>query len=1036
MILKTFIKRPILASVCSLLIFIAGLICIPLLAVELYPGLAPVQISVYANYVGANSKTVETSVTIPLEEAINGIEDMKYITSTSGNDGSCNINIIFNSTRNPDDALLDVQTRVKEVEARLPNEVKMEGISILKNSSAMVLMYTLTAKDNKYSSEFLSNYATSYIKDFIQRVNGVSRVTVDGDRTYAMRIWLDPYKLSNRGLTVSDITEALSEQNIQVPAGVIGASPNNNNQEFQMNIQINGRISTPKEFEDIIIKSEDNNTIRLKDVARIELGADSYSTISRYNGQESTGLSIYQLPRANALSIAKGVKKVMAELQKSFPKDLELNLVVDSSMLVEESVKEVVFTLICSLILVVLVIYIFLQKIKTTIIPVVTIPISLIGTFCVMKAFNFSINTFTMFGIVLATALVVDDAIIVVENIERFIKNKNLSPEEASLDGIKEIFSAVVATSLVLITIFVPIAFFPGTTGILYRQFAITIACSIFISAFVSVTLTPTMTARLLTKEQKESGLFKKLNTFFEKTLGQYHILLKKVIENSKKVMIVFIILLVLTVILFKVVPNSFIPVEDQAYFTVAIQAPKGISLNRTAEIVNKVTDKMKAYKDIIGIFEFTGFGLSGQSPSEATLYVTLKPLNERKGKKHSAKYIVDSLNMDFNKIPEATVVAFEPPAVEEIGTVGGFQFEIKDNSGHSMEDLYNASQAVVQEANKYSSLTGLFSSFSANTPQIDLNIDKLKAKQMGVSLKDIYDTLQVNLGSMYVNDFNFVNKIYRVYVQADKDYRTNIKDIGRIYVRNSKGDMIPISNFAKYNITYGPDIIQHYNLRPSSEITGSVVSGVSMGKAIKDMEKIAHKVLPGGFSFEWSGLVLEQQESAKKTVLIFSLSFIFVFLILAALYEDLLAPVVIMFSVPLALFGAILFQWIRGLDNDVFCQIGLVMLIGLACKNGILIVEFANQLKIKGVELKKAITKACLIRFRPIIMTSFVCILGIIPLVFASGAGSKSHISMGTAVFGGMILSTILNLFVIPVVYLFVMKIEQKYLTKRKNEK
>lgn len=1035
MILKTFIKRPILATVCSLLIFIAGLICIPLLAVELYPGLAPVQISVYANYVGANSKTVETSVTIPLEEAINGIEDMKYITSTSGNDGSCNINIIFNSTRNPDDALLDVQTRVKEVEPRLPNEVKMEGISILKNSSAMTLTYTLTAKDNKYSSEFLSNYAGAYIKDYLQRVKGVARVTVDGDRTYAMRVWLDPYKLTNRGLTASDITEALSEQNVQVPAGEIGSAPTQNGQKFQMNIQINGRLSTPKEFEDIIIKSENNNIVKLKDVARVELGADSYSTISRYNGQESTGLSVYQLPRANALTIAKGVKKEMAKLEKSFPKDLEAHLVVDSSMLVEESVKEVVITLICSLLLVIFVIYMFLQKVKTTIIPAITIPISLVGTFCVMKAMGFSINTFTLFGIVLATGLVVDDAIIVVENIERFIRNKNLSPEDASFEGIKEIFSAVIATSLVLITIFVPIAFFPGTTGILYRQFAVTIACSIFISAFVSITLTPAMTARLLTIESSTNKLFEKFNILFDELIKKYHEILLKVIRNSRKVIVVFVVLLLLTGILFKIVPNSFIPIEDQAYFTVMIQAPEGISLNKTSEIVEKVTEKMKEYKDIIGIFEFTGYSFMGQSPSKAMLFVTLKPLNERKGKKHSAKYIVDSLNEELDKIPEATIVAFEPPAIEELGSVGGFQFEIKDNADHPMDELAQISQAVVQEANKYFTLTGLFSSFSANTPQVDLKIDKLKAKQMGVSLKDIYDTLQVYMGSMYVNDFNFINKIYRVYVQADIDYRTNIKDIGRLYVKNNKGDMVPISNLISYDITFAPDVIQHYNLRRSSEITGSAVGGVSIGKAIKDMEEIANNVLPRDYSFEWSGLILEQQESSSKTVLIFTLSFIFVFMILAALYEDLFAPVVIMFSVPLALFGAILFQWLRGLDNDIFCQIGLVMLIGLACKNGILIVEFANQLKTKGNDIKTAIVQACLIRFRPIIMTSFVCILGVLPLVFATGAGSKSHISMGTAVFGGMILSTILNLFIIPVIYLFVMNLEQKLITRRTHE-
>lgn len=1028
MFLETFIKRPILSSVCSIIIFFCGLICIPLLPVEQYPQLAPPQILISANFIGANAQTVESAVTTPLEQAINGAEGMKYITSSSGNDGSCTITVTFNSNRSLDDALLDVQSRVKEVEPRLPSEVKMTGVSVTKSSSAMVILYAFRAKNGMYSSEFMSNYIDRYIKDYIQRVNGVARLNISGERKYAMRIWLNPYKLADLGMNASEVTQILSEQNMMVAAGQIGAAPIKDNQEIQLSILTQGRLQSPKEFEEIVLKSDNNNIVRLKDVARIELGAENYNLISKLNGEDSVGIEVYQLPTANAMAVAKGVKAEMAKLEKNFPTGLEASTIVDTSNIVEESINEVLFTLIGSILLVILVIYLFLQKFRTTIIPAVTIPISLVGTFVMMKILGFSINSLTLFGIVLATGLVVDDAIIVVENIERFMREHKMSPLDAAINGMKEIFGAVIATSLVLITVFVPISFFPGTTGILYRQFALTIACSIAISAFVSVTLTPAITALILKEGTKNIKFFNKFNEVFEKIKNKYNILLRFVVRNSKKAITVFCILLCATGLLFKIVPQSFIPIEDQEYFMVMIQAPPGIALQKTSEIANKVYQICKQNEDVVQVFEFTGFNFTGQTPTASLMFISLKPNHERKGKKHSAKYIVDNLNVEFSKIPDGIVVAFEPPAVQGLGSIGGFQFELQDNGDNSLATLSDVTQNLITEGSKTKELSGLFTSFNATTPQIDLVVDKLKAKQLNIPLNYIYDALQVYIGSYYVNDFTFMNKIYRVYLQADEDYRANIADLGRLYVKTPNGDMVPLSNLTSYSTIFTADSIQHYNLRRSTEITGSASNGVSMGQAVEVMENIAQKVLPRDFSYEWSGLVLEQQESGSKTFLIFALSFIFVFLILAAQYESLYSPVVIMFAVPLALFGAMLFQYLRGLENNVFCQIGLVMLIGLAGKNAILIVEFANQLREQGLTIEKAAIESCLIRFRPIIMTSFACILGILPLVLATGTGSLSRISMGTAVFGGMIVSTILNLFMTPVIYIAVMKLQEEF--------
>lgn len=1039
MFIDFFVKRPLFASVCSLIIFLIGLICIPTLPVAQYPKLAPPQVTVTCNYIGANAQTVESAVTTPLEQAINGVQGMKYITSTSGNDGTSTINVIFNSDRDLDAALLDVQTRVKQVEARLPIEIKSTGINIDKNSSAMVLLYVLTPKNDEYDISFISNYADRYIKDYIKRVNGVGNVMIYGERKFAMRLWLDPFKLASKGLSASDVVSALSEQNIQVSAGQIGSAPIDKNQPYQMSIKAEGRLQSADQFENIILKTGEHGFVRLKDVGRAELGAEDYSTITHFNGKKTIGIGVFQLPNANALSVATNVKKEMAKLEKTFPPGLESELSVDVSTTVKESIKEVLLTLLGAILLVISVIYIFLQDWKTTIIPAITIPVSLVGTFAMLKLFDFSINTLTLFGIVLATGLVVDDAIIVVENIERFIRDKKMSPQHAAIEGMKEIFGAVIATSLVLIAVFVPVSFFPGTTGQLYRQFALTIAFAISISAFNSVTLTPALSALLLKRKVKHLPIFDKINNVINKIRDTYQKYLEIVINKKKIVLAAFAGLLIATLILFKVVPQSFVPIEDQSYFLTMIQAPEGTSLQKTQNIIEKADSMIRKDKDVIGSFTVAGYSFSGVSANNALIFVTLKPIHERKGAKHSCNTIVNRLNSEFFTIPDAIVVAFEPPAIDGIGSVGGFQFEIKDETGQDINTLNTVTQAIIAEGATSDKLSGLFTTFTANSPQLDVKVDKYKAKQMNLSLQEIYNTLQVFMGSSYVNDFNYLNRIYRVYVQGDQQFRNNPNSLNQLYVRTIDGKMLPLSNVISTSRSYSPQLINHYNLLRSAEITGSAGPNSSTGQAIDQMEAIAKKVMPQNFSFEWSGIAREQLESGNKSIFIFMLSFIFVFLVLVAQYENIFAPVIILLAVPLAIFGAILAQFARGLANDVFCQIGLVMLIGLASKNAILIVEFANQLKEKGMKTTQAAITAATIRFRPIIMTSLAFILGIFPLVVATGAGSASRISMGTTVFGGMIFSTILNLFLIPVLYILVAnfqdKIKQNKKTKIKNK-
>jgi len=1029
MFLEFFVKRPRFAGVCSAIILLIGLICITKLPVSQYPEIAPPQITVRASYIGANSQTVESAVTTPLEQEINGVEGMKYITSSSSNDGVCSINIVFDLERNLDAALMDVQNRVKMAEGRLPAEIKATGISIEKNSPAMLLIYGFYSEGDKYDNYFISNYADRFIKDRLKQIKGVGQVNVFGERKYAMRLWLDPGKLAARNLIASDVVKALQEQNVQVAAGQIGQPPVDDSQAIQMSVKTTGRLQTVEEFNNLIIKTGSTGSlVKLKDVGYAELGAENYSSSAKFMGKDFVALGVFQLPSANALEVSDNVKKEMEKMSKSFPTGLKYKQIVDATDVVHESIKEVLFTLIGAILLVVAVIYVFLQNWKTTLIPAITIPISLIGTFAFLKIFGFSINTLTLFGITLATGLVVDDAIVVIENIERFIKEKGMHPAVAAVEATKEVFSAVIATSLVLIAVFVPIAFFPGVTGQLYKQFALTIAFSIAISAFNALTLTPALAAILITHQQKESFIFDKINIFIQNMRNFYNKTLNFVIQHIKPTMAIFCVLIGLTYLLFKMVPSAFVPNEDQGFIISIVQAPEGTSLSQTKKILEKAEYVYYSNPEINYAVSIAGFSFAGSGPNKGMQILSLKPYKERKGKEHSVNAVVNKLRGQLMGIPDAVIMPFEPPAIRGVGSIGGFQFQIKDEGGHTLDELSAATQAVIGTGSKSPVLLGLFSSYSANNPQIMVNVDKFKAKQLNISLQDIYTTMQIFMGSMYVNDFDYLNKVYRVYVQADQQFRNSPDSIGQFYARSQNGSMVQLSNLVSTSQIYTAQTINHYNLFRSAEINGSPFFGHSSGEAIKEMESIAKKVLPEGMSFEWAGTALEELESGSKASFIFMLSFVFIFLILVAQYESFMNPVIILMAVPVAIFGALSAQFARGFSNDVFCQIGMVMLIGLASKNAILIVEFANQLREKGLSIKDAVMQASAIRFRPIIMTSLAFILGILPLVISTGAGSASRQSMGTTIFGGMIVSTILNLLFVPVFYILIMSIREKF--------
>jgi HAE1 family hydrophobic/amphiphilic exporter-1 len=1040
MFTKFFITRPIFAGVLSAVILLGGALSIPTLPVAQYPSIAPPQITVQSEYIGANAEAVESSVTNPLEQQINGAEGLRYLSSASSDDGSSSITATFDLGRDIDKAAQDVQNRVNVAQGVLPAQVKQTGITVNKNSSSFVMAIAITSDDpKKYDTLFLSNYADRYITQAIKRVKGVGNVIIFGERKYAMRLWLNPAKMQAYGVTADDVASALQEQNVQVAAGSVGQPPAPAGQPYELKVRVEGRLTSPAEFANIIVKSGSGYLVRVSDIGSVDLGAENYATDLNFDNKTAIGIGVLQLQDANSLSVSKGVNAALEQLSHSFPPGVSYKIAFDTTVFVDESIKEVLKTLAIAITLVVLVIFLFLQDWRTTAIPAITIPVSLLGTFGLLKLFNFSINTLTLFGLTLATALVVDDAIVVIENIVRYVHEHKMDPKTAAPLAMQEIASAVIATSLVLLAVFVPVAFFPGTTGELYKQFALTIASTITISAFTALTLAPALAAVFLEGEATRHGRFMQMiGGGIQWIRDAYAKALPFGIGKRRWVLSVFAVLLVLTVFMVKIVPTGFVPDEDQGYFIVVAQGPPGAPLEYTDKIMAQAEAIMLQQPEVVDVFSVAGFSFTGVGSNNGIAFARLKPWSERRGASQSAQAVLGRLGGELFGITGAAVFAFNPPAIQGAGNVGGFDFEVEDQTNLGLPALAAAAGGIMYRANtdfdahQRPKLTSVFTTFRADNPELQLNIDRNAVQTLHVKLSDVFDTLQIMLGSDYVNDFNYRNKSYRVYVQADAPYRSRIDDLNRMYVRSSDNVMVPLSAVMTIERTLGPPTIAHYNLFRAVEFNGQPGPGVSSGQALQEMESVAKQVLPAGMTYEWTGTSLDQIEAGSATVLIFGLAVVFVFLVLAAQYESLVDPLIIIMAVPLAILGALLAVWLRGLQDDIFTQIGLVMLVGLASKNAILIVQFGNLLRAQGIPVAQAAVQAAKTRLRPILMTSFAFIFGIMPLVFASGAGQNSRHSLGTAVVGGMLISTLLNLFIIPLLYIIIAGAEERWQARR----
>jgi HAE1 family hydrophobic/amphiphilic exporter-1 len=1023
MFVDTFIRRPILASVCSLVIVLAGALAIPNMPIAWYPEVAPPTVSVTAVYTGANAETLETAVTTPLEQAINGVEGMMYMSSSSTNSGVATITVTFDVTRDPDIAAVDVQNRVNQAIGRLPAEVRQLGVTVQKVSSNFVSAGAIYSKGGEYDPLFISNYIDIYIRDTLKRVPGVADVQVFGVGKYSMRVWLDPVRLAARQITAGDVVDALREQNVNVAAGSIGEAPARAGQTYQVNVRAAGRLREPGEFENIIVKAvTDGTLVRLGDVGTVELGAESYSTLLRFQGIDAVGFAVLALPTANALDIQRGVSAEMVRLEAAFPPGLEYRIAFDTTTVVQESIAEVVETLIIAVVLVVIVMFLFLQSWRATLIPTLTMPVSLIGAFAFVNLLDFSINTLTLFAIVLATGIVVDDAIVVIENVERHIQEHGKSPMQATSDAMREVFGAVIATALVLIAVFVPVAFFPGTTGRLYQQFALTIAFSVAISAFNALTLTPALSALLLRHDTSGGGgwFFGPVEWAIRASTSVYGHILRGFMRVRWAVAVVFVGLLGLTYYVYLQVPSAFVPEEDAGYFISIVQAPPGASLEYTTNVTKEAEKILLSTPEVESAFSILGFSFTGAASNQGLIFTLLKPFEERPLREQRIQALLPRLRGPLLGIQGGLVIPFAPPGVN-IGNTGGFTFEVLDQGGSDIQALGNAVFSVVGASQQSTQVAGLFSSFTANDPQLAVEIDREKARSLGLPISEITNAMQIYLGSSYVNDFDFNNRAYRVYVQADKAYRSDPRDLGQYYARTTQGQMVPLSNVVRVRETTAPQVISHFNLFRSAQITGAAAPGVSSGQALAEMERLAATALPQGFGYAWSGISFEEIQAGGQSAAIFGIALLLVYLTLAAQYESLVLPFIVLLGVPVAVLGALSAQWARGLQNDLYCQIGLVMLIGLAAKNSILIVEFAEQLRAKGHTVIEAALESARIRLRPILMTSLAFILGVMPLVFATGAGQEGRHSVGTAVAGGMFFATFLNILFIPILYVLV---------------
>ena len=1029
MIYDTFIRRPNTAIVISLIILILGVVSIVSLPVSQYPDITPPVVQVSANYTGANAQVVEQTVATPIESQVNGVPGMSYIQSNSTSTGSMGMSVTFNIGTDINIAALDVENRVNAALPNIPEEVKALGTIVRKRTPSILMVIGVYSPGKTHGIQFVDNYTNIYIREALLRVKGVGDVFARAD-PFGMRLWLNPDKLASMKITASDVLQAVREQNVQVAAGTIGSPPQENSQAFEYTCFVEGRLASEEEFGNIVIKANpsDGSIVYLKDIARVELGKFNYSGGSFVDGQQASFLLVFQLPGSNALETANGVFKEMEKLSGSFPSDLAYLVPFETVSVVRVSIQEVVKTLLIALLLVVIVVFIFLQSWRATLIPVLAIPVSIIGAFIFFKPMGFTINTLTLFALVLAIGIVVDDAIIVVEAIQHYIDEKNLSPEEAAVMAMKDIAAPVIAIALILAAVFVPVGFIPGIVGKLYQQFAITIAFSVLLSAFVALTLTPALSSILLrpSKSVRTNGILNSFFTLFNKifklSLDTYSASVLKVIRHARYIIILLVLVIAGTLLLFKNKPTSFIPIEDDGRLYVTFELPEAGSTARTMDVLTKV---MGILNEVPGINHYAGIaGLNvitfSTKSNAGTVFCQLKPWDSRRERSQKLEGIMSELNRRFAAIKEARIIVIAPPSIPGLGSTGGFSFVLQQReSNDDIKGFEKVVRTFMAEANKRPEIGSAFTFFTASTPRYDISVDRDMCKRMGVRLTDLFGTLQTYLGSSYINDFTIYGRNFRVMAQADTSFRGDITDIERYYVRNIQGDMLPLKNFVSYKLTESAPLISHFNLYRSTEFNGEAAHGYSSGQAIEALRETADRVLPPGYGYEFSGLSREEIEAGSKSVLIFFISVIFVFLFLTALYESWSVPFSVLLAVPLGAFGAILsLTFVTKLSNNVYAQIGLVTLIGLAAKNSILIVEFAKNRVDSGMEIIKATFQAIRLRLRPILMTSLAFIFGVSPLIFASGAGAVARQTIGWTVFGGMIAATFIGIFMVPVLF------------------
>ncbi|WP_203323514.1 efflux RND transporter permease subunit [Pseudoxanthomonas beigongshangi] len=1036
---KFFIDRPIFAAVLSIVIFAAGLISIPMLPIGEYPEVVPPSVVVRTVYPGANPKVIAETVATPLEEAINGVEDMMYIKSVAGSDGVLQLTVTFKPGTDPDEAAVRVQNRVAQAQARLPEDVRRQGVTTQKQSPVFLMVVHLVSKDGKYDSLYLRNYMRLHVKDEMARITGVGDAQAFGGGDYAMRIWLDPDKVAARGLTASDVLRSVREQNVQVSAGQLGAEPMPNGSDFLLPINAKGRLESAEEFGDIVLKSgNEGEIVRLSDVARIELAAGDYTLRARLNGMNAAALGIFQAPGANALEIRDAVVAKMAEIRKKLPPGVEITSVYDTTVFVRDSIKSVITTLLEATLLVVLVVILFLQTWRASIIPLLAVPVSVVGTFAVLYLLGYSINTLTLFGLVLAIGIVVDDAIVVVENVERHIE-EGATPLEAAHLAMKEVSGPIIAIALVLCAVFVPMAFLTGVTGQFYKQFAVTIAISTVISAINSLTLSPALAAKLLKPhgapkdapariiDRLFGWLFRPFNRFFKRSSERYEGAVSRALGRRGAVFAVYALLLLGAGVMFKAVPAGFIPLQDKLYIIAGVKMPEGASIERTDAVLKKMA---KMAMEVEGVQDEIAFpGLNPlqftNTPNSGVVFFNLKPFGDRK---NSAEQITAELNQKFSTIQEGFTFALMPPPIQGLGNGSGWSLFIEDRTRLGYGELQNAVQAFQGAASQTPGMGFPISSYQANVPQLDAEVDRVKAKAQGVPLTELFDTLQTYLGSAYVNDFNMFGRTWQVIAQADGQFRDNVEDIANLRTRNANGEMVPVGSMVNIKQTYGPDPVIRFNGYPAADLLGEADPRVlSSGEAMAKVTELAEKVLPTGMGIDWSDLSYQQATQGKAALVVFPLAVMLAFLVLAALYESWTLPLAVILIVPMTLLSALLGVWLTNGDNNVFVQVGLVVLMGLACKNAILIVEFARELELQGKSIVESALEACRLRLRPIVMTSVAFIAGTVPLVLSTGAGAEVRSVTGITVFAGMLGVTLFGLFLTPVFYVALRKLAHR---------